>query len=104
MAPRGRNAGEIDILPYMDFLDLLWDKAFTGLPSPICFKNLIGRVAPGCYQLRAPTDPDMRDSRIRLLKSWFRNATSTLMDNTRLRQREPLKQLVEPLPGPMGFT
>ncbi|MGB5422154.1 MAG: hypothetical protein WBN03_08345, partial [Desulfobacterales bacterium] len=42
-----------------------------------------GRVAPGCYQLGAPTDPDMRDSRIRLLKSWFRNATSTLMDNTR---------------------
>ena len=63
-----------------------------------------GRVAPGCYQLGAPTDPDMRDSRIRLLKSWFRNATSTLMDNTRLRQREPLKQLVEPLPGPMGVT
>jgi hypothetical protein len=41
MAPRGRNASEIDILPYMEFLDLLWDKAFTGLPSPICFKNLI---------------------------------------------------------------
>jgi hypothetical protein len=63
-----------------------------------------GRVAPSCYQLGAPTDPDMRDSRIRLLKSWFRNATSTLMDNTRLRQREPLKQLVEPLPAPMGFS
>jgi hypothetical protein len=70
-----------------------------------CASNhLIGRVAPSCYQLGAPTDPDMRDSRIRLLKSWFRNATSTLMDNTRLRQREPLKQLVEPLPAPMGFS
>jgi len=29
MEPRRRKVGEIDILPYMEFLDLLWDKAFT---------------------------------------------------------------------------
>jgi predicted AAA+ superfamily ATPase len=29
MEPRRRKVGNIDILPYKEFLDLLWDKAFT---------------------------------------------------------------------------
>lgn len=29
MEPRRRKIGNIDILPYKDFLDLLWDKAYT---------------------------------------------------------------------------
>jgi hypothetical protein len=29
MEPRRRKVGNIDILPYEEFLDLLWDKAFT---------------------------------------------------------------------------
>ena len=29
MEPRRRKVGEIDSIPYMEFLDLLWDKAFT---------------------------------------------------------------------------
>ena len=30
------------------------------------------RVAPGDYSPAAPTDPDVRDQRIRLVKSWVR--------------------------------
>jgi len=29
MEPRRRKIGRIDILPYKEFLDLLWDGAFT---------------------------------------------------------------------------
>ena len=29
MEPRRRKVGNIDILPYKEFLDLLWDKALT---------------------------------------------------------------------------
>jgi predicted AAA+ superfamily ATPase len=29
MEPRRRKVGDIDILPFKEFLDLLWDKAFT---------------------------------------------------------------------------
>jgi len=44
-----------------------------------------GRVAPGSYPPGAPTDPDVRNSRIRLLRSAFRCTTVNTVNHARRR-------------------
>jgi hypothetical protein len=44
-----------------------------------------GRVAPGSYPPGAPTDPDVRNSRIRLLGSAFRCTTVNTVNHARRR-------------------
>ena len=55
------------------------------LISYIC--NHFGRVATGDYSPAAPTDPDLPDSGIRLLRSWNRCTAVNTVNNTRLRER-----------------
>jgi hypothetical protein len=49
-------------------------------PSGCCGGDLIksGRVAPGDCSPGAPTDPDVRNSRIRLFVAWFRREQTTV--------------------------
>src|SRR5438128_7368801 len=45
--------------------------------------------SPWALPPRAPTDPDVPNSGIRLVKSWIRNREVNRMDHPRRRQREP---------------
>src|SRR5579864_6309414 len=56
-----------------------------------------GRVAPGNHSPEAPTDPDVRISRIRLFGSRLHYVTGGGTD-ARLRKRIPLEQSVHFLP------
>jgi len=57
-----------------------------------------GRVAPGRHRPGAPTDPDVRDWRIRLLSSWLRCRTEGRVDGDRRREWIALLQLFKPWP------
>ena len=57
-----------------------------------------GRVALGSYLPRAPTDPDVRISRIRFVDLRFRCVPVNAVDHARRRQRILLKQSPEVVP------
>jgi len=61
-----------------------------------------GRVAAGGYPPAAPTDPDVRNSRIRLLSLRFRCAAIDGVDDTRGCQGVVAQQALEMLPGHLG--
>jgi hypothetical protein len=57
------------------------------------------RVDQGDHSPRPPTDPDVRDYRIRLLESRARSRTTSRMNHVSRRQRIPLQELRPPPPG-----
>jgi len=59
----------------------------------------ICRVDQGSYLPRPPTDPDVRDYRIRLLRSRLRSLTVNRVDNHRWRQRVTALEILEPGPA-----
>src|SRR5262249_56350822 len=65
--------------------------------SPPAATALTRRVAPGDRSPGAPTDPDVRISRIRLVESRFRRGVDAVHDS-RTWQWVALEQLVETLP------
>ena len=68
----------------------------------LCLSLEDGRVAPGGYPPRAPTDPDVRDSRIRLLGLRFRCAAIDGVDDAWGRQGVVAQQSLEMLPSHLG--
>jgi len=63
-----------------------------------------GRVAPGSRPPGAPTDPDVRDSRIRLLGLRVRHGTVDAVDDARGRQGVVCQQPAKLLPVETGFA
>jgi hypothetical protein len=61
-----------------------------------------GRVAPPDCSSGAPTDPDVRNSRIRLLRSSTRCAPVDTVNDTRKGKRVALQQRLEAEPGKLG--
>jgi len=57
-----------------------------------------GRVDPGGRPPGSPTEPDVQDSRIRLLGLWFRCVTVSGMDSDRQRKRIMLQHRREARP------
>lgn len=57
------------------------------------------QVDRGSHLPRPPTDPDVRDERIRLLRSWIYWATVDGVDHDGPRQRVALQQPLEAVPG-----
>src|SRR5690606_20489353 len=59
------------------------------------------RVAPGDRSPGAPTDPDVRNSRIRLLRQWLRYAICTLSERREAPEAGTLSG--SPACGPKAF-
>jgi hypothetical protein len=72
--------------------------------DPVKFRVTDFRVDLGGYPPRPPTDPYVRDYRIRFLRSRFRYATSDPVTNPRVGQRVTLQKEVEPLPDHVGCS
>jgi len=53
------------------------------------------RVGQGGYPPRPPTDPDVRDSRIRLVRLWIRYSDGDLVNDSGARQRVPSQKVVK---------
>jgi hypothetical protein len=61
--------------------------------------NAHGRVAPGDFSPRAPTDPDLQISRIRLFDLRIRCARVNAVNNSWGQEWIALQQLLESRPG-----
>ena len=70
--------------------------------APGTFLPAYFRVGLGGHPPRPPTDPYVRNYRIRFLRPRFRYAISGLMTGSQVGERVSLQQEVEPLPGQVG--
>ena len=74
----------------VDWTDFELDDQTTLCACVVCqgagYVIAVCRVAPGRLRPGAPTDPDVRNSRIRLLGLWIRCASIDALDDSRSRQ------------------
>jgi len=89
------NGGErFQVMLHVDQDPLAPDGALAGTLDD----GTRGRVALGGFPPRAPTDPDMQISRIRLLKLRLRCGSVDAVDDPDRRQRIPPQQITESIP------